>query len=290
MYDLNVPWPQSNYDPISNEQLISLKNIISTLYSLECRRIAINFEIDEGLKIPINDPSKINPIKIDEIIDIKQFPGLQIFTRLTISVNDSSKLINFNKFQNYFDIISIKPLNEKALQLSILNLNIDLISFNLNTKLNFYLKHKIIGQGVKKGIKFELCYNSLISNTYNSSSRRYFISNLIQLIRATRSNGLIISSGATSAINIRTLPNIMTFLSTIGLKTNQINQFIKNSELVLINGRLRIKSYKQTLVVGDSTDLYDNSIENPKNNNDLSPYKRPIGDTEETEDTKKRKL
>lgn len=287
MYDLNVPWPNHNYTKLTEEQVTNLRNIIVTLYTFKVFKIAINFEVDESLKLPINQPNEINPIKLDEIIDISKFPGLNIYTRLTIVVNDSSKLINFNKFQNYFDLIAIKPVLEKALQLSIINLSIDLISINLNGKLNYYLKHKIIGQALKKGVKFEICYNDLISNS-SSINRRFLISNLVQLIRATRSNGLIISSGSTSAINVRSLNNIINFFSTIGLKLNKVNQFLDNSKYVLINGRLRVNSYKQIIAIDDDPELIDNSLDG-EDYNSVANYKKRVHQEEGEENRKKQK-
>lgn len=273
MYDLNVPWPRNNYEAPKDSEIVNLRNIITSLYSLDVHKIAINFEIDESLRLPVNQPNEINPIKIDQIIDTNKYPGLNIYTRLTIVVNDSSKLVNFNKFQNYFDIIAIKPVLEKALQLSIINLTIDLISVNLNSKLNFYLKHKIVGQAIKKGIKFEVCYDSLISSTA-SINRRLLISNLLQLIRATRSNGLVISSGCTETVNLRSLNNIVNFYETLGLKKNKINQFIENSKYVLMNGRLRINSYKQIVAIDDDAELIDNSKDDSISNSVITGYKR----------------
>lgn len=256
--DLNVPWPKNNYDPPSEPELKSLQQTILTLYHLGYRYVAVNFEIDENLKLPVNSPSDINPIKLNQLINLDRYRDLNLYTRLTIIVNDSSKLMNFNKFQTYFNLISIKPMTEKALQLSIINLNIDLISINLASKLNFYLKHKIIGQALKKGIKFEICYNGLISSLSNSLNRKFFISNLIQLVRATRSNGLVLSSGCNNGLDVRPLNNVINFLETLGLKSKNINQYIANSKLVLVNGNLKINSYKQLVAIDDDPTLIHN--------------------------------
>ncbi|EGV63516.1 RNA-binding RNA processing protein rpp1 [Yamadazyma tenuis] len=287
MYDLNVPWPRNNYEKLTDEQVVGLRNVIVTLYSLKVYKVAINFEIDESIRLPVNSPQEINPIKVPEIIDVAKFPGLSVYTRLTVVVNDSSKLVSFNKFQNYFDLVAIKPVSEKALQLSIINLNIDLISVALSSRLNFYLKHKIVGQAIKKGVKFEICYDSLISSS-SSMSRKHLISNLIQLIRATRSNGVVIAGGCTDAINVRSLNNIVNFFETLGLKRNKINQFIENSRYVLMNGRLRINSYKQVIALDDDDELLDNSKDDPMGNSVVNGYKKQKRKGDADEQTVKR--
>lgn len=281
--DLNIKWPKLNYDELTGAEVAQLTNVIVTAYDLGYFNQVINFEIDESLKFPGNGVSSINPIKVAQFIDIDKFPELKVFTRLTIVVNDSSRLVNLNKYQNNFDILAIKPVNEKSLQHSIINLNIDLISIPLDTKLNFYLKHKIIGKGLDKGIKFEVCYGPLISSQ-PSSGRKLMISNLIQLIRATRSNGLVISSGAVTAINIRAFNNIINFFETLGLRSNYINKFNANAESVLTNGRLRINSYKQTVVLDDNKCLYDNT-KDEENNVLVNNYKKTI-----EQESKRRKL
>ena len=44
---------------------------------------------------------------------------------------------------------------KKVLQLSILNLDIDLISINLASKLSFYLKFKTLNNATEKGINLK---------------------------------------------------------------------------------------------------------------------------------------
>ena len=155
-YDLNIPWPVNNYDKSPTlQQLTNLRNIIITNYSLGITHQAINFQISiESVKIPTTTTAttKINPIPINQLLNelLPKFPKLKLFSRLTLIVNDSSKLPQLNKLQNQFDIIAIQPLNEKVLQLSILNLDIDLISINLASKLSFYLKFKTLNNATEK--------------------------------------------------------------------------------------------------------------------------------------------
>ncbi|EGW34987.1 uncharacterized protein SPAPADRAFT_131716 [Spathaspora passalidarum NRRL Y-27907] len=290
-YDLNIPWPVDNYtSKPTPSQLTQLKNIISTNYTLGITHQVINYSITETVKIPINNANEINPIDITWLRnELVNFPKLRLFTRLTLIVNDSSKIQHLTKLQNHFDLIAIQPLTEKALQLTITNLDVDLISLNLSSRLPFFLKHKIIGSAIDKGIKFEICYNWLISGAigYDGTHanvqliKKNFFNNVLQLIRASRSRGLVISSGATQPLQLRNSNDILTILKTLGLDRSRAKACMTvNPERVLVNGRLRIKSYKQTISVNDNAKLLENEHENPNKKSDSLVYKRKLQDTD----------
>ncbi|KAK6456253.1 RNase P subunit p30-domain-containing protein [Scheffersomyces xylosifermentans] len=265
MFDLNVPWPINNYTTKPTEsQLVGLKNTIVTLYALGYTHIAINFTINEAIRIPVGSPEQINPINIEYLTSelVPKFPKLKLFTRLTLIVSDPAKLQGLAKIQSQFDILAVQPVNEKALQLCTTNLDIDLISFNFATKLPFFLKHKTIGSAVEKGIKFEICYSTVVSGsigyavTDNSINvqliKKNFFNNVLQLIRSSRSKGIVISSGASQPLQTRNGEDILTLLKTLGLDQSRAKACITlNAERVLVSGRLRVKSYKQTISAGN---------------------------------------
>ncbi|RLV94349.1 Ribonuclease P/MRP protein subunit RPP1 [Spathaspora sp. JA1] len=290
MYDLNIPWPVDNYTAKPTpSQITQLKNTIITNYTLGITHQVINYSITvETTKIPINTPHEINPINI-ATLELGQFPKLKLFTRLTLVVTDSSKIQHLTKLQNHFDIIAIQPQTEKCLQLTITNLDIDLISLNLSTRLPFFLKHKIIGMAIEKGIKFEICYNWLISGSigYDGNHanlqliKKNFFNNVLQLIRASRSRGLVVSSGASQPLQLRNSNDILIILKTLGLDKSRGKSCVTvNPERVLVNGRLRIKSYKQTISVNNDVNLGENDCENQVKKSDLQGYKRKLTDTD----------
>lgn len=320
-YDLNIPWPINNYDKSPTlQQLTNLRNIIITNYSLGITHQVINFQISlESVKIPIaTTNNNINPIPKDQLLNelLPKFPKLKLFTRLTLVVNDSSKLPQLGKLQNHFDIIALQPLNEKVLQLSILNLDIDLISINLSSKLSFYLKFKTLNNATEKGIKFEICYSQLISGNNNNNScggyvddsinanliKKNFFNNVLQLIRGCRSRGIIISSGAQNPLQLRNLSDILILLKTLSsspldLSKNNCQKFITiNPQRVLINGKLKQKSYRQTIVVNNNSDLLqDNKPQKESTGGSSSSsgggggFKKKLDDTSSGRLLKKRK-
>ncbi|ODV80384.1 PHP domain-like protein [Suhomyces tanzawaensis NRRL Y-17324] len=265
LYDLNVPWPSNGYSvPATPSQTIGFKNTIVTLYTLGYRQIAINFQLQENVKLPINQPERLNPIPMNTLRDdlCEKFPGLKLYSRVTLIVNDPSKCQGLAKLQGHFDILAVQPTSEKALQLCTINLDIDLISFNFATKLPFFIKHKTVGSAVDKGIKFEICYATVVAGYgadlgINSQMiRKNFFSNVLQLIRGCRSRGIIVSSGATLASQVRNSGDVLTILKTVGLDNSRAKACVTLSpERVLVNGRLRVRSYKQTILEGNDGDL-----------------------------------
>jgi ribonuclease P/MRP protein subunit RPP1 len=296
MFDLNVPWPQGDYTKPTPQQLVVLKNVIATLYVLGYTNIAINFNVKENVRLPYGQPHTINPIPIAELrTHFGHFANLRLFLRVTLQISDPAQCQGLAKIQNIFDIIAIQPCTEKALQLATTNLDIDLISLNLSNRLPFFLKHKTIGAAVEKGIKFEVCYSLVIlgpagylvaSANDNMSllttallARKVFFSNVMQLIRALRSRGLVLLSAALQPLQVRNGPDVLNLLKTVGLDNARAKACLyDNPERVLVSGRLRIKSFKQTIMVDDRL-LFANDKEEVTKKTDATPYKKKLEDT-----------
>lgn len=314
LYDLNVPWPANNYNvQPSSEDLTTLYNTIATLYTFGYTHIAINFTVNETVKIPISQPNLINPIKIDEIrshFNDEKYPRFFIFTRLTLVVTDPSRCQNLSKLSNKFDIIAVQPTTERSLQLAVSNLDIDLISINMSSRLPFFLKHKPMGNAIERGIKFEITYSNLIMGNagyanaldlQNSSSsligRKNYFSNFLQIIRSSRLRGLVISSGCQLPLQVRNYNDILILFETFGLPINIGKKcFVENAENVLVSGRLRIKSFKQSIVIGNDEMpngkemLYTNKDETSKASGvDSLRYKKKLEDTSSGRLLKKQK-
>lgn len=298
MYDLNVVWPSQSYSAPSANQLDNLYNTISMLYTFGYNYLAVNFIVPDTVKLPQNGAEKLNPIPMNELRQkFKLFSKLRLFSRITLVLSDPAKCQSVLKINNTgaFDVVAVQPLNEKALQLTTANLDVDLISMPMATRWPYFLKHKTVGQALGKGIKFELCYSGLIGGPagYESSSalgvtgkisRKQFFSNSLQLIRASRSKGLVLSSGATEPMNVRNYVDVLAILNQLDLKnSNCKDSFLNNPEAVLIKGRLRITSNKQTVMIGGSIGDYDRKgsilIEGDSGRK-LESYKRKIDSSE----------
>ncbi|KHC57341.1 ribonuclease P/MRP protein subunit RPP1, partial [Candida albicans P60002] len=172
-------------------------------------------------------------------------------------------------------------------------------------KLSFYLKFKTLNNATEKGIKFEICYSQLISgNTTNGGGgyiddstntnliKKNFFNNVLQLIRGCRSRGIIISSGAQTSLQLRNLSDILILLKTLSsspsdLSKNNCSKFITiNPERVLINGKLKQKSHRQTIVVNNDGDLLQ---EKQTISGSGGGFKKKLDDTSSGRLLKKRK-
>jgi ribonuclease P/MRP protein subunit RPP1 len=92
-------------------------------------------------------------------------------------------------------------VDEKTLQLACGSLDCDIISLDLSQRFQFHFKFKTLSEAIKLGKKIEICYGQGLLG--DSQGRRNLISNVTQLIRATRARGLIISSEAKTAVACR---------------------------------------------------------------------------------------
>lgn len=83
----------------------------------------------------------------------------------------------------------------------------------MTQRLPFFIKQTTVSLAVQRGIHFELVYNCALKGTWfiewdclipkDSNTRRNFISNAMQVVRALRGKNLIISSGASHWLDIR---------------------------------------------------------------------------------------
>lgn len=264
--DLNIEFPVSNFnEQITKEQLAELKSTLNVAEQLGYTHIALNFRPiaatskSNKIKLP-NDLNLLNPINIDR--DFSEYrTRLKLFSRITVKIDDPTQCQYVSKFQQIFDIVALEPITEKSFQSAISNLEIDLISFNLQERLPCFMKHKTLCSAIDKGMMFEIKYTDFLSNR----NRAQVISNAKQIIRASRNRGMICSSGCSvdKPFQLRNYNNAIPLLKMLGIDSNRCNMMFQDWSLkVLLNGRLRIKSYKQTIVVAGDENLVDNSLEN----------------------------
>lgn len=262
LIDLNIHWPQKNYQtPPSHNDIVKLKNTLVTLEELGYTHIALNYTLNHSDKIPSNQT--INPINLDLL---KEFQNrLKIYTRVTIIVDEPSQGQSISKLQNGFDIVSVLPISEKGLLLACNSLDIDLITFDYSKKLPTFLKQKTIGAAIKRGVKFEITYSNFLKN----ENRPQFINNTLNLIRASRNQNLVVSSGAQQSVELRSFPDVLNLLQLLNFKQSDGNNLIDKASKVLLNGRLRIKSYKQTVMIGEDVVEEDKDL-NKRNINEIN--------------------
>ncbi|SCV02822.1 LAMI_0H03268g1_1 [Lachancea mirantina] len=249
LVDLNVPWPQTSFKnaPTASD-IQKVRETLSTLSLMGYTHIALNFTISQGDKFP-SSVKDMNPIKIEENFgDLMKSSGLKLYSRLTLIIDDPSKGQSLSKISQAYDIVSAMPISERGLTLATGNLDVDLLTFRYDQRLPTFLKHKNICSCVNRGVKLEIVYAYALRDM---QARRQFIQNAKSVIRSSRSRGIVISSGAEKPLECRNLLSACSLVKFLGLSSDKCNKAMGElPALVLLNGRLRNRSYKQTVVVG----------------------------------------
>lgn len=216
-----------------------------------------------------------NPIDLGQFLEFKN--KLKIYTRITIVINEPSEFQGLRYFNEIFDIIAIQPNNDKALTMALTNLEPDIITFNYSTNLRFWLRNKAVHSGISKGLKFEIIYKNL----FDPSSRLDFLSVAKHVIRASMSVGIILSSGATSAVHLKSRFDLINLLKLLNIRQNQLPTILGKAPVqVLLTARLRTFSYKQTVAI--TKDIFELEGSDPNKRKNISHFKRKA-DTQDPE-------
>ncbi|SCU96520.1 LAFA_0G06744g1_1 [Lachancea sp. 'fantastica'] len=264
LVDLNVPWPQTSFnDPVNAQQVTEVTRTLETLHTLGYSHAALNFTINHTEKFPTS-LKELNPIKIEEYFgEFMQTTGLKLYSRITLIIDDPSKGQSLSKISQAFDIVAALPISEKALTMVTSSLDVDLLTFQYNHRLPAFLKHKSICSCVARGVKLEIVYGYALRDM---QTRRQFIQNAKSVIRSSRSRGIVISSGAKRPLECRNVLGVTSLIKILGLHSDKcMKAMTELPALVLLNGRLRTKSHKQTIVIGggSETDIVNESDIDP---------------------------
>ena len=133
------------------------------------------------------------------------------------------------------------------MQYACAQMEVDIISLDLSTKLPYYLKHSTVGSAVSRGVYLEICYSAGIADI---AARRNLISNASNLVRVTRGRGLIISSEASNAMNLRGPHDLINLATFWGLGQEKGRQcLVDNPRNVLVKAETRKSIHKGVLRV-----------------------------------------
>ncbi|GIY22232.1 ribonuclease P protein subunit p30 [Caerostris extrusa] len=203
------------------------------------RTVAINTIVDSnklsGKNIYIPKPKLID-FKVN---GLKRF---QVCNRITAIVEDSIHCDNFlrNPITEKYDIIAVQPIGEKMLQHVSSLSDIDIISLNLTENLGYSLKRNIIALAKEKGIYFEICY----SHCFRGETQfKVLIRNADLLVDVLKGENILISSGASLPLDLRSVETVMNLVLLFGLNKNQAEESVrKNGEVVLKHARSHNKT------------------------------------------------
>lgn len=239
-YDLNVP-----YSPTDTHHL---PRTLAFLAELGYNAIALNHSISG--KLPAHITCAIpSPLPLPSHDTLNKLPAnFDILRRVTLTLTESYQNARLAELSRSYDILAVRPVDERTFQLACGSLDCDIISLDLTHRLPFFFKHKMLSEAVRSGKRFEICYSQGLLG--DSSARRNLISNATQLIRASRGRGLIISSEARAAVGCRG-PWCAINLATIwGLGQERgFEAMSKEARSVVVSARLKRTGYRGVIDV-----------------------------------------
>lgn len=175
---------------------------------------------------------------------------LHILRRCTLHLSDPSQNHRLSSLAPAYDILALRPTNEKSLLQACQSLECDLISLDLSTRFPFYFKHTTLANALQRGIKFEICYAPGILNVDAGPSRRNLISNATQLIRATRGRGLVLSSEAKTALACRAPADVVNMTVMWGLGQERgVEAVGREARSVVVQAEMKRRSFRGVINV-----------------------------------------
>lgn len=298
--DLNVPWP-ANPTPLA---LARLSRTLLVMSDLGYTVIALNNIIEPKHLPSTKSKSKINnnlhnntitenPINLS-LLPYPPPPSLTILTRATLILDDSAVSSAFAQklpaLSLDYDILAVRPTTERSILLACTSYDsVNLISFDLSTRLPCFLRHKTIGAAIARGIVFEIIYSggsdpsidpttssgttikltsitnnsdpnsqtvtdeagAALSAVCNPDTRKNQLSGASSILRAVRGKrAVVVSSEAWSPLAVRGPYDVVNLATTWGLDHMRARDSIgRTASLVIKTAQLRRNSYKQVIML-----------------------------------------
>ena len=143
-----------------------------------------------------------------------------------------------------YDLVALRPTNEKSLLNACTNLECDVISVDLSVRLPYHFKFKMLSAAISRGIRIEICYGPGITGS-GLDARRNLIGNATSLIRATRGRGIIVSSEARRALSLRAPWDVINLTCVWGLSQERGKEAIcEETRKVIALARLKRTSWR----------------------------------------------
>ncbi|GIJ90707.1 hypothetical protein Asppvi_009669 [Aspergillus pseudoviridinutans] len=196
-YDLNVPY--SSDDP-------EISDTLSFLAELGYTTVALSQTISG--KLPSNLAPPPPPTNAPK--------NLKLLSRVNLTLSDPAQNQRLASLAQVYDLVALRPTNEKALLNACTNLECDLISLDLSVRLPFYFKFKMLSAAIERGVRLEICYGPGVTGS-GLEARRNLIGNAMSLIRATRGRGIVVSSEARRALGVRAPWDVINLTCVWGL-------------------------------------------------------------------------
>ena len=256
MFDLNIPW-SPNTDPQNLERMLAYAT------HLGYKTVALNHLVSTPLPGQIVNPLPTLPSTPPRHQSAPQHARDSsvptVLHRATILLSDPSHNHRLPSLASHYHLLALRPTTEKSFAAACLSIqDVPLISLDLSTRLPFPLRRKQVAVAVSRGLRFEISYAQLFSST----RRANFIGNVMNLIRATGGKGLVVSSGAGSAVELRAPRDVVNLLSVWGLGTERgVEAFGAGPRSVVVNEGARRAGYRGVVEIVKAVPASDSGKE-----------------------------
>lgn len=170
--------------------------------------------------------------------------------RLTLVLTEAHSNARLACLSQRYDLVALRPLDERTLQNCASNLDSDLISLDLSVRQPYHFKFKTLSEAIKRGIRFEICYAPGVAD---KNARQQSISNATQLIRASRGRGVVVSSNAARAVACRGPWDVVNLATIWGLSQERGYEAIsKECRSVVVSARLKRTGYRGVVDIVDA--------------------------------------
>ncbi|KAB8215107.1 RNase P subunit p30-domain-containing protein [Aspergillus novoparasiticus] len=270
-YDLNVPCGPD--DP-------ELFPTLSFLAELGYTTIALSQTLNG--KLPPNPTPPPVPANVPK--------GLTILTRVNLPLSDPTQNQRLTTLTQAYDLVAIRPANEKALLNACTNLECDVISLDLSVRQPYHFKFKMLSAAIARGIRFEICYGPGVTGS-GADARRNLIGNAMSLIRATRGRGIIISSEARKALAVRAPWDVINLACVWGLSQERGKEAIcEEARKTVALAKLKRTSWRGIIDVIDGGEKPKPKTDKPSSKQKGAASKqKDTPQSESNSDTLKRK-
>lgn len=168
--------------------------------------------------------------------------------RATVVITDPSTNHRLPTLAAAYDLLAARPTTDKAFAAACTTMSeIALISLDLSTSHPFRFKPKPCMAAVHRGVLFEVCYSQLVANS-DTRARATFIANVLELVRATKGRGVVLSSEARAAaggVGLRAPADVVNLFACWGLGSEKGMEAVgTNPRAVVVNEGLRRRGFR----------------------------------------------
>ncbi|KAL1864362.1 RNA-binding RNA processing protein rpp1 [Diaporthe australafricana] len=285
LYDLNIHWtPQT---PISE-----LERTLKFSASLGYNVVAINHTFSAPIPSQINNPipqlgpvhpsyppqnhrqTSSPPAPTAENVPANKLPTA--LRRATVIISDPSTNYRLPSIAAAYDILACRPTTDKAFSAACTTMSeISMISLDLTQFFPFHFKPKPCMAAVNRGVYFEICYGQLVGSS-DQRARSVWIANAIELLRATRGRGIVLSSEGKVAGSLRAPADVVNLLAVWALGPEKgLESLGVKPRAVVVNEGLKRRAFKGVVdivdvegkIPGRDSDGKDAGVDQKKDNN-----------------------